>query len=162
MRRKKNTLLWSTFLLCLLSFAAMVLILMTGTKPARGEFIPPPFEESAVVGSPVVPEELGYSELDAEAFKASLCGVLLPEGDSVGVWLTNPEENTVWLKLRILDEKGDLLGETGLLRPGEYVQSVELSPVPDMGTEVTLKLMAYQPETYYSEGAVTLSTTIRG
>ena len=66
----------------------------------------------------------------------------------------------MWLKVRVLDEKGNTLGETGLVRPGEYVQSVELDTVPKTGTPIVLKIMAYQPDTYYSEGAVSLNTTI--
>ena len=60
----------------------------------------------------------------------------------------------------MLDENGNTLGETGLIKPGEYVQSVELDRVPKVGTPIVLKIMAYQPDTYYSEGAVSLNTTI--
>ena len=76
------------------------------------------------------------------------------------MWLTNPVSNTVWLKVRVLDEKGNTLGETGLIKPGEYVQSVTLDTVPKTGKPIVLKIMAYQPDTYYSEGAVSLNTKI--
>lgn len=125
-----------------------------------GEFTPPPFESSAVVGSPTVPDNLGWQELDAKVYQVGICGRFLPKGTTADIWLTNPESNTVWLKVRVLDEKGNTLGETGLLRPGEYVQSVELDTIPKTGTPIVLKIMAYQPDTYYSEGAVSLNTTI--
>ena len=64
------------------------------------------------------------------------------------------------IKLRVLDAQGDTLGETGLIRPGEYVQSVALDALPEDGDAVTLKLMAYEPETYYSGGSVSLKTTV--
>lgn len=98
--------------------------------------------------------------MDAKVYKVGICGRFLPKGTTADVWLTNPESNTVWLKVRVLDEKGNTLGETGLVRPGEYVQSVELDTVPKTGTPIVLKIMAYQPDTYYSEGAVSLNTTI--
>ena len=77
------------------------------------------------------------------------------------VWLTNPEENTVWLKVRILDEKGNILGESGLVRPGEYVRSVKLDSLPKETVDVSLKIMAYEPETYYSAGSAVLNTTLK-
>ena len=146
---------------CLLCLAMMAAALVYTQSPAQGEFIPPPFEESAVSGIPDVPEELDWQELDAQVFRVSVCGAVVLEGNRADVWLTNPESNTVWLKLRIMDENGTVLGETGLIRPGEYVQSVTFDTVPASGATISMKVMAYEPETYHSAGAVTLNTTIQ-
>lgn len=144
--------------LCIFSVAAMVIALLPGDKAAA--FSPPPFDAGARQGSPEVPEELGYQILDAGVFRAGLCGAVIPNGHTAHVWFTNPEENTVWLRLRILDEQGNILGQTGLLRPGEYLQTVTLDTVPPEGASIRLKLMAYEPETYHAAGSVTVSTTI--
>lgn len=156
--KKKPTPLTLTALLCVLSLVVMVFALIRQPEPAKAEFTPPPFDPAAVAGTPDVPEGLGYSELDCQAYKVSLCGRLGPDG---AIWLTNPDSNTVWLKVRILDEKGNILGETGLVRSGEYVQTVQLQNIPKSGTPITLKIMAYEPETYYSAGAASLNTTIQ-
>lgn len=148
-------------LVCVLSIVVMIVTLCYH-KSEMGEFVPPSFDEAAQTGIPVVPDGLGWQELDATAFKVSVCGKIIPNGVSADVWLTNPENNTVWLKLRVLDKNGTILGETGLIRPGEYVQTVTLDTMPKAGTSIVLKLMSYQPDTYYSEGAVTLDTTISG
>lgn len=153
--KKKNTPLILAALICALALVVMVAVLCT-PKEQMGEFTPPPFDPAAQVGTPAVPEGLGYSELDCQVYKVSLCGKLSANGD---IWLTNPESNTVWLKVRVLDEKGNILGETGLLRPGEYVRTVALSAVPKSGTPITLKIMAYEPDTYHSAGAASLNTT---
>ena len=50
------------------------------------------------------------------------------------------------------------MGETGLIKPGEYVRSVVFSKVPLAGVEISLRVMSYEPETYYSKGEVTLQT----
>lgn len=160
MKKKKNMPLILAAVICVLSVIAMFAALSAGGKQ-EAAFTPPPFEASAQAGTPVVPEGLGWSELDAKAFRASVCGVIVPAGETADVWLTNPEDNAVWLKLRVLDADGNILGETGLLRPGEYVQSVTLRSMPKSGSTITLKLMAYEPETYYSAGAASLNTTIR-
>ena len=160
-KQKKNYILPLAAVLCVLSLAVMVFALTRQeVQTEMGEFTPPPFDGGAVVGSPAVLEGLGWQELDAKVYKAGICGKFIPKGNTADVWLTNPESNTVWLKVRVLDEKGNTLGETGIIKPGEYVQSVELDNVPKAGKPIVLKIMAYQPDTYYSEGAVSLNTTI--
>jgi hypothetical protein len=155
--RKKSTPLIFAALLAVICLAFMVFALARRPEPVRGEFTPPPFDPAAESGTPVVPEGLGYSQLDCRAYKVSLCGKLGADGT---VFLTNPKENAVWLKLRVLDEKGNILGETGLIRPGEYVRTVTLNREVKPGTPVTLKIMAYEPETYHSAGAAALNTRI--
>ena len=160
-KQMKNYILPLAAVLCAVSLAVMVFALTRQeVQTEMGEFTPPPFDGGAVVGSPAVPEGLGWQELDAKVYKAGICGKFIPKGNTADVWLTNPESNTVWLKVRVLDEKGNTLGETGLIKPGEYVQTVELDNVPKAGKPIVLKIMAYQPDTYFSEGAVTLNTTI--
>ena len=160
-KQTKNYILPLAAVLCVLSLAVMVFALTRQEVPTEmGEFTPPPFEISAVVGTPAIPDGLGWQELDAVGYKVGICGKFIPKGNTADVWLTNPTSNTVWLKVRVLDEKGNTLGEAGIIKPGEYVQTVTLDTVPKAGNPIVLKIMAYQPDTYYSEGEVTLSTKI--
>lgn len=142
---------------------AMVLALCLPSRKTA-EFTPPPFEQNAVSGTPEVPEELGYSSPYKEGmtYRFSVCGNVTEENGSAIVYLTNPAENQVWLKVRILDAGGDMLGESGLIKPGEYVKSVALNTLPEVGTKISLKIMGYEPETYRSAGSVTLNTTVGG
>ncbi len=160
MTKNKNMPIILTVLICVISIAVMIIVLMfpSQTEP----FTPPPFDSNAIQGTPNVPDGLGWGELDAQVFKASICGVVIPDGNAADVWFTNPESNSVWLKLRVLDNTGNRIGETGIIRPGEYVQTVTFASVPKTGDTILLKLMAYEPETYYSAGSVTLTTTIMG
>lgn len=161
-RKKQKKLLLLTAAVCAAALAVMIAVLVFGVggRTEQTDFTPPSFDPSAVQGIPDVPDGLGWGELDAKAFKASVCGAVILNGDTADVWLTNPEENTVWLKLRVLDAQGNTIGETGLIKPGEYVQSVAFSTRPEDGGAVTLKLMAYEPETYYSGGSISLKTTV--
>ena len=160
-KQKKNYRLPLAVVLCLVSVIVMVVALCT-PKEETGEFTPPAFDSTAAVGTPAVSDGLGWQELDAEVYKVGICGKFVPKGNTADVWFTNPESNAVWLKVRVLDADGNTLGETGLIRPGEYVQSVVLETVPKAGTAIVLKIMAYEPETYYSAGAVSLNTTVSG
>lgn len=151
-------------MVCVLALCGMVLALINSGKQDKGRlFTPPPFETAAVSGMPTVPDDLGWSEIyqDGMGFKAYICGNVITEDSTADIYFTNSDEFDVWLKLRVLDENGTVLGETGLIRPGEYVKSVSLTSEIKDGAAIKLKIMAYEPDTYYSAGAVTLNTTIR-
>lgn len=125
------------------------------------EFTPPPFDTAAERGTPTVPEELGFISPFREgmSYRFSVCGKVKVSGDTADIYLTNPAENEVYIKLRILDENGNTLGETGLVKPGEYVRGITFSTVPATGATIRLKIMGYEPQTYESAGAVNISTT---
>lgn len=158
MKSQKNMPLLAAAGICVVSVLIMLLALLLPAEQAV-PFTPPPFEQAAQKGIPQVPQALGWSELDARVFRVGICGVVQVTAGKADLWLTNPEDNDVWLKLRILDDKNRILGETGLLRPGEYLQAVVFSAEPSPGDVLQLKIMAYEPETYYSAGSVVLNTT---
>lgn len=196
---RRNFLLPVLAAVCALALAAMAYVLAVsgGEGREQGTFTPPPFDQSALPGTPAAMqdasgengqetaggpdhretaarlEKLGYSSLDAVNYQVSVCGAPVLEDGKAILYLTNPETNQVWLKVRILDASGQILGESGLLRPGEYVESTELDmeavkaamealdpSEKGTGLPVTLRLMAYEPETYHSAGAVSLSTVL--
>lgn len=144
--------------LCVLAVIAMTVALSVGGK---GEsFTPPPFDPTARTGTPAVPQDAGYGEVDAKEFRFSAAGELTVKNGAADVWLTNPSGSAVWLKVRILDENDNILGESGLIRAGEYVRSVQLTAVPSATANISLKIMAYEPDTYYSAGSARLNTVL--
>ena len=150
---------------CAVAVLGMILALTLGGRqqqPQRPNFTPPPFDASAEAGTPEVPDGMGYSEFDAKLFKASVCGEVKVVDGSADIYLTNPESNYAWLKVRVLDENGNILGETGLIKPGEYVKSVAFNTVPEKGAKIVLKIMAYEPNTYHSAGSASLNTVMGG
>lgn len=145
-------------ILCLLSVSAMILALCRG-RPAA-EFVPPPFEPGAIKSISKPSQNTDIQTLDVGVFRVALCGEVSVTDGQAQVWFTNPEGNEVWLRLRILDGSGKILGQTGIVRPGEYVQGVALEAVPEAGMPIVLKVMAYEPETYHGAGVLTLNTVI--
>lgn len=141
----------------------MIMALCMPKNTSNGEFVPPAMESAAVSGIPDVPAELGYTELYQEgmAYRVSVCGVPSVEGQSLTVFFTNTEGNEKYLKLRVVDEQGSILGETGLLQPGEYVECVKLKKTLSSGTAIKLKIMGYEPADYSSAGSVLLNVTIQ-
>ena len=156
-RRKQMLLL--TGAICAVCVAILVVVLMQGPRQEI-RFTPPPFDETSAEGVPALTEADGYRPIDAQVFKFSICGELVLQDGKTDIWLTNNAENTVWLKVRLTDADGNALGETGLIRPGEYVQSLKLTPLPEATADVAMVVMSYEPETYYSMGSVTLYTTL--
>ena len=153
---KKRKIIVALGLLCVASLVMMALALgREGTPPA---FTPPPFEERAQNGEPAVPGGLGYQIVDLGTYRVGISGTVTAAGEKAQVWFSNPEGNPVWLRLRILDSRGNVLGQTGILRPGEYVDQVLLEETPKPGMPLELKVMAYEPETYHSAGAVSFET----
>ena len=158
---KKKIILGILCAVCCLSVAVMIFTIISTLKK-RETFTPPALDLAAITGTPEVPENLGYSPLEVEQFfKAYVCGKLTANGSYVDVYFTSPETNAVWLLLRVTDEKGKILGETGIIRPGEYVKTLKLKTVPDKEANVKLNIIAYQPETYTSMGTVGLNTELK-
>ena len=145
-------------------FAVLLIAMITALCiPKTPEFVPPAFE-AAVQGTPEVEESMGYTELYKEgmAYRVSVCGVPTVDGQDLTVYFTNTEGNETYLKLRVLDTGGNNLGETGLLKPGEYVKTVTLDKTLAAGENLKLKIMGYEPETYESAGSVSLNVTVGG
>lgn len=155
-----KALLSSMKIICASAVLIMILACILGGGNGTTAFTPPPFDENALQGIPIVPVELGYSEIDAKVYKVCMCGNLPLSNGKVDVYLTNPNVNNVWIKLRIIDDAGNVLGESGLLYPGEYVKSIDV-PSAHSGMSVSLKVMAYEPDSYYSAGSVIINTKIK-
>lgn len=179
LNRKSNFLLPVLAAVCVLALGVMAYVLLHGSSGGQADFTPPPFETAAVKGRPddagtetdgvsyadraAELELLGYSQLDAQSWKVVICGAPAVEDGAAVLYLTNPEENQVWLKVRVMNQDGQILGESGIVKPGEYVRAVALEEeISGQETElpVQLRLMAYEPETYHSAGAVSLGTVL--
>lgn len=151
-------------IVCIISICFMVFALCrTAPKNSNAEFVPPEFDVNAVKGIPEVPEEYGWSEIyqDGMNFKVGISKKIINTENQAEVYLYNNEENSVWLKLRMLDEDGKILGESGLIKPGEYIRTIAFTESVYDGQKIKMKIMSYQLETYYSEGSIILNTNIQ-
>lgn len=159
MKSTTYKLLIFSIVICILCVGFMIFALLHGPNQVV-HFTPPPFEAAAVSGAPQLTEADGYRPIDAKVYIFSLCGELYLNGTETDIYLTNPVENEVWLKAVLRDEADNFLGETGLIRPGEYVKSMALSNIPAETESVKLVIMGYEPDSYYSMGNVSLYTTL--
>ena len=148
--------------------AAFVLLL--GMKPEL-------LDDERQTGIPsAIPEENGYTSYSAEGIcEVVLCGNPEVHGKEVQLWLTNPETNSVWLRAELwsvaftYDTAGKItaaspdkmLGKTGFIRPGEYVETVMLSrELQEERTYVMIKISTYVESTRTSEGFFYINTSL--
>lgn len=135
-------------------------IVIESNKQAPG-FTPPPFDPSAVSGVPEGTDE-SWTQISKEemGLSAHVCGKVTVTDGKADLYFTNDNDNSVWMKLRIVNKSGDIIAETGLIKPGQYIKTVTFTSVPAVKEEICMKVMMYEPETYHSAGAFSLITEI--
>ena len=124
----------------------------------------PPFDAAAQTGRPTdVPEDGAYGALALrEDAVVRMCANVHTEGTDALVFLTSEGENQGWIRIKLLDSDGNVVGESGLLRPGEYVRAVKLSREFAEGTMLTVRILVYEPGTYLSIGSAGAQVRIAG
>ena len=158
MSKKEITLLG---VLAALAAALLIVLLAQEDEIIVNDFVPPAFDSAAVSGLPVGIDTTTYGTLIlADGIAVSLYSAPTVTDETAQVFFASHASNTAWVRLRLLDAQGDLLGETGLLRPGEYVESLILQTMPK-SKQVTAKILTYQPDTYYSMGSATAQLQLR-
>ena len=153
----------SVFAAILAVIVITIIIVAAGDKaPIIGDFIPPPFEENAVKGIPdPLPDFFGTLAISEELI-VGVCATPSLKENALDIYLTSHEKNISYVKIRIYDKKGEILGESGLLKPGEHLRSLELSaPIPSGENELRAIILSYEPDTYYSKGSAEIVLKIK-
>ena len=161
----QKRLIKSLIIIAIVSFITMIFSVLGYVKSSKNEFIKPEFDNKAIAKELEITDELkelGYNEFYQEgmSYKFSMCGKVNIENKKATVYFTNDTNNETWLKLRIIDRNNNIIGETGIVRPGEYVENVDIKGNTKSGDKITLKIMGYVPEKYTSAGAVSVNTII--
>lgn len=122
----------------------------------------PAFETSYTEGEVNVDKKYGYAEMKvSEEYVVGACGVPRADSNSLDLYFSNPKGNEVLLKCVLSTPEGDVVGETGLIQPNCYIKTVYFNSPQSKGTHnLTIKVLGFEPETYYSKGVVSLMTTI--
>lgn len=147
----------------LLIFAIAIPIFIFYFTSYRKIYIPPSFESMIEEGIPQIDEDkYGYSLINiGETYRIKICGEPEVSDGDVSLYLTNLDGNNVLIKCEVYNSDGDLLGNSGLLPPNTYVKNIKLANRLDPGEHsVDIKILAYEPDTYYSMGTAKLKTNI--
>lgn len=128
-------------------------------------------------GTPAATDRLrGYASYEApDVCKVSLCCEPVLENGEVYLYLTSSADNTVLLRAELYSVKvvqdpqtgqatflpDELLGKTGFIHPGTYVEKVRVRGVEaGQQTKVMVKISALQEESDQSAGIFYIRTTI--
>ena len=122
-----------------------------------GQFTPPPFASDPSEGTPAPAEveglPYGTLSLSEKAVVSMVSDLIVDELGQAEVWFTSHPDNTAWVMLRLTDTEGNVLAESGLLKPGQYIRALQLDVVPKNSGLIVARILTYEPETYYSLGS---------
>ena len=164
--KREKILLAAAAILCAAAVFVMIYVLtaVLPDRTAQQEFVPPAFESTVQTGEPQPPEELGYTFVNiSDGYTAGICSTpKLTEDRQLQVWFSSPADNQVWMRLQVCSGDGGGLGETGVIKPGEYVESVELTGELPMEGSAVYRIVGYTPESWHSAGNAELPVTLYG
>lgn len=161
-KKRKTILVVISSTIAVLALFIMTFVIINAHKNVSyGEFIPPEFDDNAIIGEPDVPENSGYSLMNiADDYNIYICGNPEVVDQDVFVYFTSDVSNSVWIKLIIETDNGNVLGETGLIKPGEYIQKIRVKEKLKGDVSVKYRVIGYEPGSYYSAGSANMKTTI--
>ena len=144
-----------------LTLLAAVLVQSANRQVEISDFEVPAFDANALSGKPEVayPDMYGTLTLNDDVTVSLYSAPIVTDGTAL-VCFTADASNTAWVRLRLQDTDGNILGQSDLLRPGEYVACVKLTTQPDR-PEAIAKILTYEPDTYYSLGTATAQVLLQ-
>lgn len=142
---------------------ACVIVSQTNSESKdNSSFSAPAFDTNAVIlNSDDIPTSAQYKSLTIkENFKVYMSSVVNIKDNVADIYFTSDNENIAWLKIEILSaDCKTSYGESGLLKKGESLKQIKLTEAPQ-GNELVVKILSYEPGSYYSLGTATIKVEI--
>ena len=155
---KNNKLL---IILCtILAILAIVIVGLLFSINSKESFKKPDFDSNVTE----IPSDLDYQKsvlniLDGYSIYISPNPKIVDD-DYLKIDFLSVSTNNVYVKVRILDSENNIIGETGILKAGDYLEKVKLSKSVKVNDNITYKIMGYDQDNYTSAGSVSLNTRI--
>lgn len=156
-RRKKKIGIITSLALILCIGAAFGYIRLTRGYRA---FMPPEHEAAAVAGLPAGADSWQILPVK-EGYIVGLDTMPVCRDGKLCLNVANGAESTVWFLVRVYRED-EKIAQTGLLYPGEYLGEIECERGIAPGEKITIQIVAYEPETYHSEGVAKIICEVAG
>lgn len=123
-------------------------------------FLAPEHEAAAVAGVPAGTDSWQILPV-REGYIVGLDTMPVYKDGKLCLNVANGEESTVWFLVRVYQED-KMIAQTGILYPGEYLGEVACEKGLAPGGAVTIRIVAYEPETYHSEGVAKIICEVAG
>ena len=155
MKKNKITIILSIILLILI----MIIILLMVSIRNKSTFKKPEFDKNAIE---TIPSDLEYQKKIlnvTDNYSIYINPEPVIKNNSIILNLISLETNNILVKVRILN-KDKIVAETGLIKPGQYLEKVKLDEELNVGDEIVYIIMGYEKDSYLSAGSVKLNTWI--
>ena len=127
---------------------------------SKSTFSKPSFELNA---STEIPNNIDYESSIIkvkEGYSIYINGIPKIEKNYLNINFISIEDNNVWIKIRVLDEEENIIGESGLIKPGEYLKNIKLNKKLKEEQNITYKIIGYEINSYMSAGTIELNTKV--
>ena len=158
---EKRTINILVIVLIVLTLASIHLIVHP--YDSKHKFVTPKFDENVVDGYPEIDIDLNHFQTISidNGYAVSMCGKPFIDDDyRIYLYFASPSDNIVWLRYIIYDSDGKELGESGVIKPGQYLKFSKLKRKLEEGETVIVKVISYEPETYYSHGSANIKINV--
>lgn len=164
MDKSQKIIIISLIIILIFFFLGVIALFLNKNKiTKKNEFVVPEFEISSIDGKPEnVDAILTYQEMKLkEDYIVSMCATPKEENCKLTLYFTSSEKNVDLLKAKVFDSNNNLIGESGLLEPNSYVKDIILNRNLVDNEGISIKVMSYEKETYYSKGSFKLNVFAR-
>ncbi len=166
MKRKKcRTAAWRKKKVGIITSLSLILCIFLGylyIRYAEGyrTFRAPEHETGVAEGIPSGENVRHYEELPVrEGYVVGIDTSPVYRDGRLYLNVANLKDNNVWLLVRVYVDK-KMIAETGIFYQGEYVGDVACSRQLLANEKILIKVLAYEPETYHSEGVAQISAAV--
>ena len=162
MMTKEQKLIIKISILVLAIVCIISLIIRVSTNQ-KGEFVIPEKETNAMDGKPSdMPKDCVYQEAKVNNdYIVYLCAAPLFVDNKLDIYFTSSANNKGLMRIKVLDLQNNVIGESGLINPNSYIKYVLLNKNLESNERITIKIMHYEKETYYSLGEIKIDLHVR-
>lgn len=156
MKNKKQILILINILIILI----LIIILLIININKKSIFQKPKFEVNA---TSQIPKTVDYenSIIDiSDGYSIYIEGIPHIDKNNLIINFISIKENNIWIKIKVLDEKNNIICESGLIKPGEYLKQLKLKQKVSPNTNLTYMIIGYEKDTYLSAGTIKLNTKV--
>ena len=145
---------------CLLLIMMLIITLLSINIKKKSTFVKPEFDSNVLTESP---KNIDYKDsiiTVSEGYNLYINGLPIIDNHNLIVNLISLPENNVWIKIRVLDEFENIVGESGIVKPGEYLKQIKLDNKIKSNDKITYMIIGYEIDTYLSAGTIQLNTRV--
>lgn len=155
MKKNKKIIILFIILVILISIIISLAININNKK----KFNKPNFEKNVSV----IPEDIDYesSVIEvSEGYRIYITPNPSVKDNKLVINFISMSENDIWIKIRILNSDEEVISKSGLVKPGEYLESVKLNSKLNVNDNIIYEIIGYEIDSYLSAGTIKLNTKV--